>query len=104
MAIKSDHYIDEQGQNIVCRADIGQPCRKRPKCDTETWGDINCDDHDDTSGPHAVTHSQPCWLIEWTNADSLIESALDYFDPIVPGSPVKLHWEGEHVLWEVVDV
>ena len=98
MTRMAGHKISDDGTRIVCTARPDAPCRTRPDCDAETWGDDECIGH---NPPHPSTPGHDCWAIPWLNAPDLDpwESREDE-DPdlqIRPGRAVILTWEGNDI-------
>ena len=93
MTRMAGHKISADGNRIVCTARPDAPCRTRPDCDAETWGDDECIGH---NPPHPSTPGHDCWAIEWVNAPGRLDCTCgDDPDPIIhPGRAVVLTWEG----------
>lgn len=103
----SGHKIDAYGTGVVCTASPDATCRTMPDCDTLTFTDTGCDDHDPQ---HPATPGHECWAIEWINAPIDIElrdCADDPYDDdleIVPGRSIILTPHGdEGVTWSYDD-
>lgn len=87
------HHIDDEGKRILCTAPADAHCRRRPLCDTDTWQEQYCDDH---NPGHDVVPGQDCWMIEWPNAWTL-EDSSEQLDPIIEGAAVVLTYHGHDI-------
>lgn len=84
------HHIDAEGKRILCTAPPDARCHRRPLCDTATWHDQLCDEH---NAGHEVLSGQDCWMAEWPNAWTL-EDSSEQLDPINEGAAVVLTYHG----------
>ena len=96
MTRMAGHKISDDGTRIVCTARPDAPCRTRPDCDAETWGDDECIGH---NPPHPSTPGHDCWAIPWLNdTDYYLWELHEYDDTdmtIRPGRAVVLTWQDD---------
>lgn len=116
----TDHEIvwefqqDYVTANAVCTAAADASCRNLPKCDCETWPDLQRDEkgwfhtyEDYVTGDETVTvkhrHTRPadyCNICEWLNASDLLECAEGRISFEIARTPIETPWEGDYYEWK----